>query len=92
VRYEPIGLWGSSYSGGHVVAAAARDPRVKALVSQVGSLDSRGINSIGELGKIACDEATKRTRGEIGYPRRARIVGSLQAVRPREDVELRAGR
>ncbi len=28
-----IGLWGSSYSGGHVVYAAARDPRVKALVS-----------------------------------------------------------
>ena len=26
---ERIGLWGSSYSGGHVVYAAARDPRVK---------------------------------------------------------------
>src|SRR5262245_56398800 len=32
---ERIGLWGSSYSGGHVVYAAARDHRVKATVSQV---------------------------------------------------------
>ena len=36
-----IGLWGSSYSGGHVVYAAARDHRVKAIVSQVPGLDSR---------------------------------------------------
>ena len=38
-----IGLWGSSYSGGHVVYAAARDPRVKATVSQVPALDSRWV-------------------------------------------------
>ena len=28
---EHIGLWGSSYSGGHVIYVAARDPRVKAV-------------------------------------------------------------
>ncbi len=38
-----IGLWGSSYSGGHVVYVAARDRRVKALVSQVPALDSRWV-------------------------------------------------
>ena len=38
---ERIGIWGSSYSGGHVVYVAARDPRVKAFVSQVGAMDSR---------------------------------------------------
>ncbi len=38
---ERIGLWGSSYAGGHVVYVAARDPRVKAFVSQVGAMDSR---------------------------------------------------
>jgi fermentation-respiration switch protein FrsA (DUF1100 family) len=32
---ERIGLWGSSFSGGHVVATAAADPRVRAVVSQV---------------------------------------------------------
>ncbi len=29
-----MGIWGSSFSGGHVVYVAARDPRVKAFVSQ----------------------------------------------------------
>src|ERR1044071_2747519 len=36
-----FGLWGSSFSGGLVVWAAERDPRVKALHSQVGSLAGR---------------------------------------------------
>src|SRR5260221_2329186 len=30
-----IGIWGSSYSGGHVLVVAAVDRRVKAVVSQV---------------------------------------------------------
>src|SRR5436853_3311466 len=30
-----IGVWGSSYSGGHVLAVAATDRRVKTAVSQV---------------------------------------------------------
>ena len=32
---DRIALWGSSFSGGHVVWVAARDPRVAAVVSQV---------------------------------------------------------
>ncbi len=42
VDAERIGLWGSSYSGGHVIYVAAHDPRVKVTVSQVGSMDSVG--------------------------------------------------
>jgi dienelactone hydrolase len=38
-----IGLRGSSYSGGHVAYAAARDRRVKAIVCQVGAFDSRWV-------------------------------------------------
>lgn len=30
---ERLGLWGGSYSGGHVLVAAAHDPRVKCLVA-----------------------------------------------------------
>ena len=41
VDAERIGIRGSSYSGGHVIYVAAHEPRVKALVSQVSSLDSR---------------------------------------------------
>ena len=36
VDSQRIGLWGTSFSGGLIVYVAARDPRVKALVSQVG--------------------------------------------------------
>ena len=36
---ERIVLWGSSYSGGHVVAAAVADGRVAAVVSQVPAMD-----------------------------------------------------
>jgi fermentation-respiration switch protein FrsA (DUF1100 family) len=35
VDAEHIGIWGSSYSGGHVLVVAAIDRRVKAVVSQV---------------------------------------------------------
>lgn len=35
VDADRIGIWGSSYSGGHVLAVAAIDRRVKAVVSQV---------------------------------------------------------
>ncbi|MDP1601028.1 alpha/beta hydrolase [Phenylobacterium sp.] len=31
-----VGLWGSSYGGGHVTCAAGMDPRVKAVVAQIG--------------------------------------------------------
>lgn len=32
---DKIGVWGSSYSGGHVLVVAAKDRRVKCVVSQV---------------------------------------------------------
>lgn len=36
---ERIVLWGSSYSGGHVVVVASQDPRISALVSQGAAMD-----------------------------------------------------
>lgn len=63
---ERIGVRGSSYSGGHVVYVAAFEPRVKAVVSQVGATDiARGIPQMYE---DAEEEATRRARGEIAYP------------------------
>ena len=35
---QRIGIWGSSYSGGHVLVVAAIDRRVKAVVSQVSAI------------------------------------------------------
>ncbi len=34
-----LGVWGSSFSGGHVIQVAAHDSRVKAVVSQAGAMD-----------------------------------------------------
>jgi uncharacterized protein len=77
VDKERVGLRGSSYSGGHVFYVAARDPRVKAVVSQVGSFDSRWVADGAEQAKTY-DEATRRARGELGYPEpRAKVVGNL---------------
>jgi hypothetical protein len=78
VDKERIGLRGSSYSGGHVFYIAARDPRVKAIVSQVGAFDSRWVAADAEQAKTTYDEATRRARGELGYPEpRAKVVGNL---------------
>jgi pimeloyl-ACP methyl ester carboxylesterase len=79
-----IGLWGTSYSGGHVVYAAARDARVKATVSQVPGMDSRFV-LVGDARKQTMDEATKRTRGELGYPQPGAVaVGNLRGAPIRE--------
>ena len=91
-----VGLRGSSYSGGHIVYVAARDPRVKAIVSQVGSLDSRpkAVSIAGgesDQVKLAYDEATKRARGELGYPApRAKVIGNLQGAPIRDHLLLYA--
>ena len=78
-----IGLWGSSYSGGHVVYAAARDPRVRATVSQVPSLDSRALGRL----PTSYQDATRRTRGEVSYPEPgARVVGNLRGAPLREKM------
>jgi pimeloyl-ACP methyl ester carboxylesterase len=39
---EKIGIWGSSYSGGHVLHVGAVDKRVKAVLSQVPMVDGYG--------------------------------------------------
>ncbi|APR39815.1 UilS family quorum-quenching N-acyl-homoserine lactonase [Paraburkholderia sp. SOS3] len=38
-----IGLWGTSLGGGHVLAAAANDPSIKAVVSQLGFADGERV-------------------------------------------------
>jgi dienelactone hydrolase len=76
-----IGLWGSSYSGGHVVYVAARDPRVKALVSQVPALDSRFVILAGNARERTFAEAAARTHGDLGYPQPgARVIGNLRGA------------
>jgi fermentation-respiration switch protein FrsA (DUF1100 family) len=47
---EKIALWGSSFSGGHVVAIAAGDPRIAAVVAQVPFMD--GFANLLRLGPL----------------------------------------
>jgi dienelactone hydrolase len=80
-----IGLWGSSYSGGHVVYAAARDPRIVATVSQVPALDSRWVIASPFMRNQTISEATKRARGEIDYPEPgAQVIKGLRGAPIRE--------
>ena len=80
-----IGLWGTSFSGGLIVYVAARDPRVKALVSQVGYM-GQPIDRFSAVGLAAAyNSGMDRARGELGYPPpRAREVGNLQGGPIRE--------
>lgn len=43
-----VALWGSSFSGGHVVVTASRDPGIAAIVSQVPFVD--GLSTMDTLG------------------------------------------
>jgi dienelactone hydrolase len=83
---ERIGIRGSSYSGGLVVYVAARDPRVKVLVSQVGGIPARpDPASLPKPGSANYqrwlalhDSAVRMARGELGYPEPgAMVIGSL---------------
>ncbi len=72
-----IGIWGSSFAGGHVVYVAARDPRVKAFVSQVGSMDGRWAIGNPKIRALTYSQGTGRTRGTIGYPEPGTKFGNL---------------
>lgn len=39
---DRIGLWGSSYAGGHVLTVSSIDPRVRCVVSQVSGINGNG--------------------------------------------------
>lgn len=56
-----IGIWGSSFGGGHVIWRAAHDSRVKCVLAQVGSMNSRAGLDQDDIhaSKI------KRVRGEL---------------------------
>jgi uncharacterized protein len=48
---DRIVVWGTSWSGGHVVYAAAEDPRVAAVISQTPDLD--GLRTLREIARYA---------------------------------------
>ncbi len=59
---ERIGIWGTSYSGGHVIYLGAHDDRIAAIVSQVGY---QGIGWTPERERFARKRAIDKARGVI---------------------------
>ena len=89
VDRERIGLWGTSFSGGLVVYAAARDARVKALVSQVGAMGYNAGHVPANFETAARSAGTARTHGTLDYPPPgAREVGNLRGGPIREKFLL----
>jgi len=84
VDKDRIGLRGSSFSGGHVFYVAAREPRVKAVVSQVASFDGRWVGADKTQMDLTLSEATKRAHGEPYPAPRAVTVGRLIGAPIRE--------
>lgn len=61
VDADRIGIWGSSFGGGHVIWRAAHDPRVKCVLAQVGGMNAAfGVNQ-----EAIHASKIKRARGEL---------------------------
>ncbi len=74
---ERIGIWGSSYSGGHVLVVGAIDRRVKCVVSQV-PLASGHANAR----RLIRSDHLAGVQGMFAEDRRARMAGKSPAMMP----------
>ncbi|HLY57452.1 MAG TPA: alpha/beta hydrolase [Stellaceae bacterium] len=70
---ERIGVWGISYSGGHVLVVGATDPRVRFIIGTVPVVDGyatlrrcHGETRFAELKKLLLADRRKRSAGEPG--------------------------
>ncbi|MFV0284156.1 MAG: alpha/beta hydrolase [Castellaniella sp.] len=77
-----IGIWGSSFSGGHVLVVAAWDRRVKAVVSQVPA--TNGPENVRRLIRADFVEPTRQAMEE---DRRNRKKGGAPAMIPVVDED-----
>ncbi len=62
INLDRIGIWGTSYSGGHVIHVGARDDRIAAIVSQVGY---QGVGWGPGQVRLARQRAIDKARGRI---------------------------
>jgi pimeloyl-ACP methyl ester carboxylesterase len=75
---DRIALWGTSYSGGHVIAVAADDLRIAAVVSQGAAVDGLAILRKPEK----ADPSADRTKGPRMIAAALRDVGRALVRRP----------
>jgi uncharacterized protein len=73
-----IGIWGTSYSGGHVIYIGAIDDRVAAIVSQVGY---QGVGMTPARARFARQRAIDKARGVIDpIPQGIDLVPNLKGT------------
>jgi uncharacterized protein len=72
-----IGVWGSSYSGGHVLVVGAIDRRVRCVVSQVPLC-----NGYRNILRLVRADMLAPTRAQLDQDREARFAGGAPAMIP----------
>jgi fermentation-respiration switch protein FrsA (DUF1100 family) len=82
VDNDRVGVWGSSYSGGHVLVVAAIDRRVKAVVSQ-GSL----VNGVENFRRLVRPDFIPGFREQFDADRLGRFNGEAPAMVPVVDED-----
>ena len=89
IDYDRIGLWGTSFSGGHVIATAARLPGIAAVVSQCPFTDS--IASLGAMSPLISARITALAVRDLIGARHGRPPAMVQtAGRPGEVALMHA--
>lgn len=93
---ERIALWGSSFSGGHVIQTAARDHRIAAVVAQVPFVDgiatlrATGVSQSLRLTREAVVDELGRLRGDP-EPHMVKVVGPPGSVAAMTSPDAEAG-
>jgi uncharacterized protein len=77
VDEDRIGIWGSSYSGGHVLVVAAMDRRVKCVVSQVPL-----VAGLENARRLVRSDHWAGLRAGFAADRTARLLGAAPATLP----------
>jgi uncharacterized protein len=77
VDEERVGLWGTSYSGGHAIVLGATDRRLKAIVAQVPTIDGHAAG----LRRVA-PGAVAELEARLAADERAQLRGEHPAMQP----------
>ncbi len=95
VDSDRIGLWGSSYSGGHVLWLSAFEPRIRCVVAQVPAVDNlatitrlsgrEGLDGMRAL--LAADRTARYAGGPVNY---FPVVGATGDMALMADDEAKA--
>ena len=77
---DQLALWGTSFAGGHVVEIAAKDPKIRCVISQVPHLDGFASASVAggtQAARLAMEAARDAASGLIGLePHYVKIAGN----------------